>query len=52
MLRTRGLCLKEKGQKEMIIKLDSIEEEGEDGAGFTQRPKNPIKNKKTKMREL
>jgi hypothetical protein len=40
MLKNRGLMVKEQGKKEMIIKLDSIEEENanyEDGNGATQR---------------
>jgi hypothetical protein len=39
MLKKRGLMVKEQGKKEMIIKLDSIEEENAtyDENGATQR---------------
>lgn len=52
MLKNRGLMLKDHGKKEMIIKLDSIEEENayEDN-GITQRTTEKS-SKKKRMEEL
>lgn len=46
--------LKQQGKKEMIVKLDSIEEENanyQEGNGATQRTEE-ISSKKNKMRQL
>jgi hypothetical protein len=54
MLKDKGFYLKEKGKKEMIINLDSIEEENiqnEEMQGFTQRQKEKSL-KKHRMMEL
>lgn len=53
MLKSKGLLTKEQGKKEMIIRLDSIEEENiiEEAAAATQRTQE--KNiKKNRMKEI
>jgi len=54
MLKNKGLMLKEQGKKEMIIKLDSIEEENvtyEEGNPATQRT-HELANKPNRMQDL
>lgn len=54
MLRSKGALSKEQGKKEMIIRLDSIEEQNvyEEAAQATQRTQDKNSNKKNRMKQI
>lgn len=55
MLKNKAKMLKDQGKKEMIIKLDSIQEENanyDEAIGATQRTQEKHNQKQNKMQQL